>query len=300
VVKEKELRQKELMKMMSVSESDINWSWFATFMLVHFFTATFAAMLSTSLYGKSDGFLLWVFWMLTMIAIVAFSMTIAALSSKAVRATLIGLLIFFAGYMLADVFSYEDRSLGLVQLISLHPVAAFSYGLDQIGSLEDKGVGLTSDSINFSENESGYKFRNTMTMLFVDCIVWGVLAWYFNRVIPPDYGQASPWYFPFTEFWSPGNVHGPVSDTSVATKIAHSGIPYEAVSDSLKRQAEEGKSIEIHNLRKVFGDKTAVDDLSLSIYRGQITALLGHNGKHVVFVWRSVQHHLFPSTDHLI
>jgi ATP-binding cassette, subfamily A (ABC1), member 3 len=225
-------------------------------------------------------------------------MTIAALSSKAVRATLIGLLIFFAGYMLADVFAYTDRSLGLVQMISLHPVAAFSYGLDQIGSLEDNGVGLTSDSIDFSENESGYQFRNTMNMLFVDCIVWGLLAWYFNRIIPPDYGQALPWYFPFSaEFWSSGNVHGAVSDTSVATKIAHSGIPYEAVSDSLKRQTEEGKSIEIHNLRKIFGDKMAVDNLNLSIYRGQITALLGHNGEQVAFVWRSVPYHVLPSTD---
>lgn len=56
-------------------------------------------------------------------------------------------------------------------------------------------------------------------------------------------------------------------------------IPIEPVSDVLRQQAKEGRSIEILNLRKVFGDKVAVDGLNLSMYNGQITALLGHNGK---------------------
>ena len=69
-----------------------------------------------------------------------------------------------------------------------------------------------------------------------------------------------------------------MSDLSVADKVSQTGIPYEEVSDALKRQADEGKSIEIHDLRKAFGDKSAVDGLNLSMYNGQITALLGHNG----------------------
>jgi ABC-type transporter Mla maintaining outer membrane lipid asymmetry ATPase subunit MlaF len=56
-------------------------------------------------------------------------------------------------------------------------------------------------------------------------------------------------------------------------------ILMEPVSDALKRQANEGKSIEIHRLMKQFGEKTAVEDLTLSMYSGQVTALLGHNGK---------------------
>ena len=36
--------------------------------------------------------------------------------------------------------------------------------------------------------------------------------------------------------------------------------------------------IEIEGLRKEFGGKVAVEDVDLKVYRGQITALLGHNG----------------------
>ena len=56
------------------------------------------------------------------------------------------------------------------------------------------------------------------------------------------------------------------------------GIAIEEVSNNLKDQAAAGKSIEVRKLRKVFGEKIAVDGLSMSIYSGQITALLGHNG----------------------
>jgi len=92
ITREKEFRQKELMKMMSVTESDIGWSWFMTYMSFHFFTATFAAWTSDVLFDESEFFWLWVFWMLSTVAMVVFCMAMASLTSKTVRAVLIGLL----------------------------------------------------------------------------------------------------------------------------------------------------------------------------------------------------------------
>lgn len=92
ICREKELRQKELMKMMSVTESDIGWSWFVTFLCFHIITATFAAWISAILFENSSGFWLWIFWMLTIIAMVVFCMAMAALTSKTTRGILIGLL----------------------------------------------------------------------------------------------------------------------------------------------------------------------------------------------------------------
>lgn len=36
--------------------------------------------------------------------------------------------------------------------------------------------------------------------------------------------------------------------------------------------------LEIYNLTKKFGEKTAVDDLSITVQDGQICAFIGHNG----------------------
>eukprot|EP00977_Amphora_coffeiformis_P024093 scaffold15051_cov144-Amphora_coffeaeformis.AAC.8 len=86
-----------------------------------------------------------------------------------------------------------------------------------------------------------------------------------------------PLYFPFTSsYWCPGSAKAPVEDASEETSTPD--IPFEPVPETVRRQAQEGKSIEIRNLRRMFGDNIAVDGLSLSMYSGSITALLGHNG----------------------
>jgi len=277
VTREKELRQKELMKMMSVTESDIGWSWFFTFLLLHVLTATLTTVVAGQLFNNSDGGYLWFFWMMTFVSIITFSLAISAITSKSTRGVLLGLLIFFAGVILTFVLDYQEDNSGIIALVSLHPVAAFSFGLQEIAFLEDRGVGLRSSTIETSDYPSGYTFSDTVAALITGVIFWGVLSWYLNRVIPPDYGQAMPLYFPFTSsYWCPGSAKAPVEDASEETTTPD--IPFEPVPETVRRQAQEGKSIEIRNLRRMFGDNIAVDGLSLSMYSGSITALLGHNG----------------------
>jgi ATP-binding cassette subfamily A (ABC1) protein 1 len=153
-----------------------------------------------------------------------------------------------------------------------------SYGLQEIGYLEDAGVGLTVNTAGASDHPSGYSAANSISTLILDCIIYGVLTWYLNRVIRPDYGQALPFYFPFTlSYWCPSSSKsGPPSTQT--DEDANPGVPIEPVSDNLRAQSAEGTNIEIRNLSKSFADKQAVDNLSLSMYNGQVTALLGHNG----------------------
>lgn len=279
VTKEKELRQKELMKMMSVTEADIGWSWFMSFFGFYFFVAILVSLVSTQLYTNSEMVYLIIFWILTFLSIVVFTLFLASLTSKSTRGTLIGLLVFFMGVFLIQIVDFKDGSSGTIALISIHPVAAFSYGILEIGRLEDQGLGLSSATVDTTDSPSGYTFNTCIRSLIFDCILWGIVSWYLNRVIRPGYGQASPLWFPFTRsYWFPSSIKAPTVTTEPDDEVAAAGSPFEPVSDTLKKQKEEGKSIEIHRLRKTFGEKNAVDDLSLSMYSGQITALLGHNG----------------------
>ena len=284
IVREKELRQKELMKMMSVAESDVGWSWFVTFILWNIVAAFFTTVMSSVLYEASEFRFLFRFWAATFLAVTVFSMMISTFSSKSARAVLFGLLIFFIGVFLtiAVPIDYTRDDGTWIGLISLHPVAAFSYGLQEIGRLEDKGLGLQSGSMDQSDNQSGFTFNDALGYLIFDSVFWGVITWYLNRTIEPDYGQALPLWFPFTlSYWFPSrgiSLHQ--STTNLEKDENESGsIPLEPVSDVLKRQADEGKTIELRSLRKVYGEKIAVDGLNLSMYNGQITALLGHNGR---------------------
>ena len=108
-------------------------------------------------------------------------------------------------------------------------------------------------------------------MLLLDSIVWGFTTWYLNRLLAGDYGVGLPWYFPFTrQYWCPKKSIA--SDT--ASAIGDLPAPAEEMSKATKKQ----RLVHIHSLRKSFGNKTAVDGLNLSMYSGQITSLLGHNG----------------------
>jgi ABC-type multidrug transport system fused ATPase/permease subunit len=157
-------------------------------------------------------------------------------------------------------------------------MATFAYAFREIGRLEDEGTGLTLDTMNTTNYASGYTFANVLRYLFFDSIIWGIFTWYLNRVMKPGYGQALPVYFPLmVSYWCPSRRRKG-GDLSGVEAPVDTAIPVEPVSDTLRMQAREGKSIEVHQLRKTFGEKIAVDDLSLSIYNGQITALLGHNG----------------------
>ena len=277
IVLEKELRQKELMKMMSVTEADISWSWFVTFFGFHFITASLTALVTTKFYVNSDGFYLWIFWVFTFLSITTFCMFLAAFFVRATRATLVSILVFFVGFIMTLFFDYKERSAGTIFLISLHPVGVFSFGLQEIGRLEDLSVGLKSSTISETDSPSGYTFSNTIGSFIFDSILFGFLTFYVNRVIKSEYGRNLPFYFPLQpSYWFPGRFGGSGPDEAMSQDAAYNeGIAVEEPSNALKEQVSQGKGIQIRNLMKQFGDKTAVDGLSLDIFSGQITALLG-------------------------
>jgi ABC-type multidrug transport system fused ATPase/permease subunit len=272
---EKQLKQKELMKMMSVNEYHIGWSWFISFWIFHLVTSTAMAAVSNGFYPSSGFGYLWFFWILAFTSTIVFGMLIGSIFTKATTATLIGLLLYFSGYFLTLAMDFDTGDTAVLAIISLHPVAAFSYGLQEIGRLEDGGVGVNSNTWNFSNTLSGYTLAGSYRAMFIDCILWGVVTWYLNRVVPSEFGQPKPWNFIFkVSYWCPKALN--LNDESDEGELGKApDVPVEQVGEGLEQSIHEGKGISIRNLRKQFGEKTAVDNLNLTIFSGQVTALLG-------------------------
>ena len=54
---------------------------------------------------------------------------------------------------------------------------------------------------------------------------------------------------------------------------------FEAVAKNIRELERQGDALKVRNLRKVYSNgKEAIKDVSLTMYKGQIFALLGHNG----------------------
>lgn len=69
------------------------------------------------------------------------------------------------------------------------------------------------------------------------------------------------------------------------------GVPIEDIGESMKKQrSQDDSSVHIYGLQKQFGEKTAVQGLSLSMYSGQISCLLGHNGAVSVLLHNPFSH----------
>jgi ATP-binding cassette subfamily A (ABC1) protein 3 len=112
-----------------------------------------------------------------------------------------------------------------------------------------------------------------------------VLGLYFEKVMPKEYGTTLKWYFPVSPSYWRSRRAGVVSSTqgSLLHDVVLNVNPnFEPVNAELRNQESSGEALSVQQLRKVFkvpgGEKIAVKGVNLTMYKNQITCLLGHNG----------------------
>ena len=109
-------------------------------------------------------------------------------------------------------------------------------------------------------------------MLLVDSLLYLLLTLYIEQIFPGDFGVPKEWYFPFTMI-SRGLGFGGNAELEDRNTLTQNRANIESYPVGMKA------GIEMKNLRKVFGNKkVAVDNLTLNMYEGEITILLGDNG----------------------
>ena len=94
----------------------------------------------------------------------------------------------------------SNVSRGLMVGLSFDSTLAFSMGIQRIASLEAETTGLQIGSL-FMTIE-GYSVIDAFVFMFIDSIIYYLLARYFDQIIPKEYGLTQPWYFLFTSaYW---------------------------------------------------------------------------------------------------
>ena len=142
-----------------------------------------------------------------------------------------------------------------------------------------------------------------LVMQFVDIILYTLLAWYFDQVLPQEFGPSKhPLFFLSWRYWCNGwllvkptgqlsapadraageageageagdSPEGPVS--ALARRYPYDPTSFEALTP---QQAADGEVV-VRGLRKVYNDgKVAIRALDVTLLKGQVTCLLGHNG----------------------
>ena len=105
-------------------------------------------------------------------------------------------------------------------------------------------------------------------------ILAGILIWYVDNIWPFQFGIPKPFYFPFMRsYWCPERA-----GDSEFTNAAENKEQLQNPDHFEQEPSHLQMGIQCSHLQKKFNQKTAVSDVTLNIYSGQITVLLGHNG----------------------
>ena len=125
----------------------------------------------------------------------------------------------------------------------------------------------------------GFTFVNGLIMLALDGVLLAFLGFYLDQVLPKEYGVAKPWNFickrctesKHTALKKRLKLGEEVQDMERVRKGN-----FEEVASQNKH---DSSALKVRNLRKEFQNgKVAIGNVSMTMYSGQIFALLGHNG----------------------
>ena len=151
---------------------------------------------------------------------------------------------------------------------------------DYIANAEYVGTGVQL----YNAYEGDFNFISTLNMMFVDTILYLLLAWYFDLVLPQEYGTSLPFYFPLLpSYWLSDQCKPPSNYDDNNFEVTHSVNPTQGSADpeveAFTPLELQNIKCKLHQLTKVYDSgKVAVRGLSVSMVENHITCLLGHNG----------------------
>uniref|UniRef100_A0A4W5MWW6 ATP binding cassette subfamily A member 3 n=1 Tax=Hucho hucho TaxID=62062 RepID=A0A4W5MWW6_9TELE len=230
----------------------------------------------SSVLTYSDPTLVFVFLLVFAVATINFSFMISAFFSRGVSnvAAAAGGFIYFLSY-LPYVFLWPRYDLlSHAQKVSACLISnvAMAMGAQLLGMFEGKGTGIQWCNLFESVTvDDDFSLAQVLGLLLLDALLYGLVAWYVEAVFPGEYGVPLPCYF-FLLVRRSGCRLGLV------------GVCVHEVSGEFIEEEPAGlvSGVKIKHLNKEFkvGNKTrqAVKDLTLNMFEGQITVLLGHNG----------------------
>ncbi|GMH75937.1 hypothetical protein TrRE_jg2114 [Triparma retinervis] len=215
------------------------------------------------IFQESSPFLVVLFFFLSALSFTSVVLAISAFLFSSSFGSLCGtfavFLLSIPGFLLDD----ESIDIGLKYVVLLLPPCTYSYGLKMFASreliyypLQDTGLSLSGMFTSAQANE--VTMGACLLFLLLDAIIWICLAWYFEKVIPDQWGKCLPPNFIFKkEFWA--GAKPATENTEINDALAKLSKKLSADSGDSEETAVPG--LEARKLRKVYGeDPNAVAD----------------------------------------
>uniref|UniRef100_A0A8W4FEP9 ATP binding cassette subfamily A member 15 n=1 Tax=Sus scrofa TaxID=9823 RepID=A0A8W4FEP9_PIG len=271
IVWEKENRLKEYQLMVGLS----NWMlWAAYFFTFLFLYSVIIFLMCLIFFAKesiepvpviqhSDPSLVFVFLLCYAIATICFSFMVSTFFNKVYFSVSVGGFIYLATYFPATSFFSNYAQMTLTQKLAscFSSNIAMSLGTKFLVKAEMDKIGIKWSNIFSPTKLDNFVFAYILGMFLFDAFLYGLVAWYIEAVFPGEYGVSKPWNFfllVIMAFLFPSYKYFEAEPPDLVAGI------------QIKHMCKE--------FRVKNTIKTAVKDLSLNLFEGQITVLVGHNG----------------------
>uniref|UniRef100_A0A8D0TR88 ABC transporter domain-containing protein n=1 Tax=Sus scrofa TaxID=9823 RepID=A0A8D0TR88_PIG len=274
IVWEKESRLKEYQLTIGLKNWMIWTAYLFTFLLFYIFIICSICVLffAKAIFLYSDYSFIFVFLVCYAIASTFFCFLVSTFFNRANLVASAGSFLYFASFFPFNTITENYGQITLTRKVAacLSPNIALALGIKLLVKLELK-LGVKWKHLWTPANlEDKLIFKYMLGMLLFDAFFYGLVTWYVENVFPGQYGMPQPWYFFLMRSYWFGQARikrKEMKDCRITlTKY------FEAEPTSLVA------GIRIKHLYKKFGDKVAINNMSLNLYKGQITILLGQNG----------------------
>uniref|UniRef100_A0A6Q2ZBC5 ABC transporter domain-containing protein n=1 Tax=Esox lucius TaxID=8010 RepID=A0A6Q2ZBC5_ESOLU len=176
------------------------------------------------------------------------------------------------------VLTYSDPTLVFVFLL-IFAMATINFSF-MISVFFSRGTGI--QWCNLFEPvtvDDDFSLAQVLGLLLLDALLYGLVAWYVEAVFPGEYGVPLPCYFFLLPSYWCGSPRMAMVKEKEEEEDAEKALKGEFIEEE---PAGLVSGVKIKHLNKEFkmGNKMrqAVKDLTLNMFEGQITVLLGHNG----------------------
>ncbi|XP_019852385.1 PREDICTED: ATP-binding cassette sub-family A member 3-like [Amphimedon queenslandica] len=297
LVLEKESRLRESLKMNGLSNGMLWTTWFIKqflFLLVPVVLVTILFKYGNIFPNSNFGTLL-IFMMAYLVSLLSFSFFISVWFDNS-QVGMMAAFVFWFLTVIPHLFYNDIHNSTLKLLGCIFPNTCMGLGVSTIALLEMSGEGF--QFIDFTRplnSEDPINMHYVTGLLLLDSVLFMIVSWYMNEWRPGQYGIPRRFYFPFeVSYWT-----GKKSQNCCTSKGSVCPSQHSQLEEDVEGKADgsnDGSStheeisdleagIDIKGLVKKFKAKeysrteiTAVDNLYFKVYKGQITALLGHNG----------------------
>ena len=209
LIAEKESRVRESLRMLGMGNAALFGAWYITYAVI--FAAlciVFTIAASFRVFYYASPTLLFLFFWLWCMSFVSFAFLIQPFFDKARTGGIIGMLLSFAQWVLYEgITANVSPTRGVLTSLMLLPNCAFCVGIQLFAEFESSAMGASWS--NLTVEVENVTLLRVLGMMVLDTIIFTFLGWYFDHVVPSEFGVRHPPWFLFTAaYWRSTSLDG--------------------------------------------------------------------------------------------